>query len=181
MTLSDRAAVITGGASGAGRAVAHRIAREGGRVAVWDSSEEALARLAAEIGAEVTMKVDVTDPDAVGLAAEKTNDLFGRLDLLMCSAGVTGQTAPVAEYSIAEWRRVIDINLSGVSYFCQAVRRSPGYWVHQGAWEGTRNQRYSRERRDAGRVQDRDARPDASVPGRLYGPEDSDGTSRRGR
>ena len=119
--FSDRAAVVSGGASGAGKAVAQRIAREGGRVAVWDWSEAALEGLAAEIGAEFTVQVDVTDPDAVKAAAEKTNDFFGRLDLLMCSAGVTGQTAPVAEYSIAEWRRVIEINLNSVFYCCQAV------------------------------------------------------------
>ncbi|MEO6247499.1 MAG: SDR family NAD(P)-dependent oxidoreductase [Sphingomicrobium sp.] len=119
--FSGRAAVITGGASGAGKAVAHRIAREGGRVAVWDSSEASLGRLAAEIGTEFTVQVDVTDPNAVAAAAEKTNKFFGRLDLLLCSAGVTGETAPVAEYSVAEWCRVIDINLNGVFYCCRAV------------------------------------------------------------
>lgn len=119
--FSDRAAVITGGASGAGKAVAQRLAREGGRVAVWDSSESALEQLAAEIGTEFTVQVDVTDPDAVMAAARVTNDFFGRLDLLLCSAGVTGETAPVAQYRIGEWRRVIEINLNGVFYCCQAV------------------------------------------------------------
>ncbi|MET0374957.1 MAG: SDR family NAD(P)-dependent oxidoreductase [Rhizorhabdus sp.] len=128
--FAGRAAVITGGASGAGAAAAQRLVAEGARVALWDMDEAALAAAAALTGAEVTLRVDVRDGDAVARAAAETNRAFGRLDLLLCSAGVTGATAPVADYPLEEWRRVIDINLNGVFHACRSVipfMRSHGY------------------------------------------------------
>ncbi|MET0180646.1 MAG: SDR family NAD(P)-dependent oxidoreductase [Novosphingobium sp.] len=128
--FAGRAAVITGGASGAGAAAAQRLVAEGARVALWDMDEAALAVAAALTGAEVTLRVDVRDGDAVARAAAETNRAFGRLDLLLCSAGVTGATAPVADYPLEEWRRVIDINLNGVFHACRSVipfMRSHGY------------------------------------------------------
>jgi NAD(P)-dependent dehydrogenase (short-subunit alcohol dehydrogenase family) len=116
-----RAAVITGGAAGAGRAVAQRLVREGCQVALWDLDDSQLALAAAETGAAFTCRVDVTDPEAVTAAAEATSRALGRIDLLMNSAGVTGATAPVAEYSPAEWRRVLSINLDSVFYCCRAI------------------------------------------------------------
>jgi len=116
-----RAAVITGGAAGAGRAVAKRLTAEGCAVALWDRDAAALAAARADTSAGLVCTVDVTDPDAVAAAAAETNAKLGRLDLLMCSAGITGATAPVAEYAIEEWRRVIEVNLSSVFYSCRAV------------------------------------------------------------
>jgi len=119
--FSGKVAVITGGASGAGKAVAHRIASEGGKVAIWDRDEQAIA--AADTGSDTNLGlvVDVVDFSSVSDAATKTYETFGHIDLLMCSAGITGATAPVAEYPIDEWRRVIDVNLNSVFYCCRAV------------------------------------------------------------
>ncbi len=119
--FKGRGAVVTGGASGAGKAVAARLAAEGARVALWDLNAEALAAAAGQIGANHTEVVDVADPDQTAAAAAGTNAALGGVDLLLCSAGITGATAPVVEYPINSWRRVIDINLNGVFYTCRAV------------------------------------------------------------
>lgn len=119
--FAGRAAVVTGGASGAGKAVAARLVTEGARVALWDLNSDALAAAAAEIGATHTETVDVSDPDQTAAAAGGTNAALGAIDLLLCSAGITGATAPTVDYPIDSWRRVIDINLSGVFYSCRAV------------------------------------------------------------
>lgn len=119
--FSGRVAVITGGASGSGKAVARRIAAEGGQVALWDANEEALRTAKSETRASLALKVDVADYDSVAGAAKQTYEQLGRLDLLMCSAGITGATAPVENYPIDSWHRVIDINLNGVFYCCRAV------------------------------------------------------------
>lgn len=128
--FAGRVAVVTGGAGGAGKAVATRLVTEGALVALWDMDERALEAARDETGAALVQKVDVTDGNAVASAAATTNQTLGRLDLLMCSAGITGATAPVEEYTLEEWQRVIDINLSGVFHACRAVipwMRANGY------------------------------------------------------
>lgn len=119
--FDGRVAVISGGAAGAGKAVAARLASEGCKVALWDIAASQLASAQAETGAAFAKKVDVTDAEAVAAAAAATRQELGRIDLLMNSAGITGATAPVADYAPDEWRRVIDINLSSVFYCCRAV------------------------------------------------------------
>lgn len=121
LRFTGRAAVITGGASGAGKAIAARILAEGGLVALWDADEKALAAARKDSGATLVQQVDVTDSRAVDAAAAEARDALGRLDLLVCSAGITGATAPVAEYAPEEWQRVIDINLTGVFNCCRAA------------------------------------------------------------
>jgi NAD(P)-dependent dehydrogenase (short-subunit alcohol dehydrogenase family) len=60
-------------------------------------------------------------PDAVSAAAKAANQALGRIDILVASAGITGATAPVHEYPLDSWRRVIDINLNGLFYCCREV------------------------------------------------------------
>jgi NAD(P)-dependent dehydrogenase (short-subunit alcohol dehydrogenase family) len=119
--FSGRIAVVTGGASGSGKAVAKRIVAEGGRVVLWDMNEKSLDAARAETRASLTVKVDVTDYESVEAAAQQTFDKLGRLDLLTCSAGITGATAPVDGYPLEEWLQVIDINLTGVFHCCRAA------------------------------------------------------------
>jgi 2-dehydro-3-deoxy-L-rhamnonate dehydrogenase (NAD+) len=118
---ANRNAVITGGASGLGKAVAARIVAEGGRVSLWDQNSDALARAQAEIGAEHGTALDVSDPDAVARAAQASSAALGKIDILVCSAGITGATQPVHEFPIESWQRVIDINLNGLFYCCRAI------------------------------------------------------------
>ncbi|NLS28383.1 2-dehydro-3-deoxy-L-rhamnonate dehydrogenase [Sphingomonas sp. S2M10] len=119
--FAGRAAVITGGASGLGLAVARRIVAEGGTVALWDLNPDQLAVAAADLGSAHVEQLDVSDADAVARAAEATAAALGRIDILVCSAGITGATVPVHEFPLDSWRRVIDINLNGLFYCCRAV------------------------------------------------------------
>jgi NAD(P)-dependent dehydrogenase (short-subunit alcohol dehydrogenase family) len=119
--FAGRTAVITGGGSGAGREVAARITAEGGAVSLWGVSETALAETAAAINARHSVLLDVTDPDAVAQAAADTAAALGRIDVLVLSAGITGATAPVQDYPLDSWKRVIDVNLNGAFYCCRAV------------------------------------------------------------
>ena len=119
--FSGRSAVITGGASGLGLACAARIIGEGGRVVIWDVSNESLDEVQRQIGSVAALKVDVADPDAVAAAALRSKELLGCIDILINSAGITGATAPVIDFPVDVWRRVIDINLNGIFYCCKAI------------------------------------------------------------
>jgi len=119
--FAGRTAIITGGASGLGCETALRIVAEGGRVVLWDVNAEALDAAKGYTGADHGIAVDVSDRQAVERAAEESNRLLGRIDILVNSAGITGATAPVHEYPIESWRQVVDINLNGTFYCCRAV------------------------------------------------------------
>lgn len=128
--FAGQTAVITGGAAGVGLTTARRIIAEGGRVAIWDANKVALEALRGEFGFAATLEVDVSDPESVSETAVASAAKLGRIDMLMCSAGITGPTAPVESYPVAGWRKVIDINLNGVFYTCQAIipfMKSNGY------------------------------------------------------
>lgn len=119
--FAGRTAVITGGASGLGLAVARRLVAEGGAVALWDLNADQLAAASAELGGAHVEPLDVSDAEAVARAAETSAVALGKIDILICSAGITGATASVADFPLDSWRRVIDINLNGLFYCCRAV------------------------------------------------------------
>lgn len=114
--FAGRNAIITGGASGLGKQVAARIVAEGGRVALWDLNPEALAATKEEVGAAHVVALDVSDYAAVAAAAKETAAALGKVDILICSAGITGATATVWDYPVDSFQRVIDINLNGLFY-----------------------------------------------------------------
>jgi 3-oxoacyl-[acyl-carrier protein] reductase len=118
---SGRAAIVTGGASGLGKAVAARIVAEGGTVALWDVNADALEAAKAETGASFSVALDVSDADAVSAAAEASVKALGKVDVLVCSAGITGATVPVHEFPIDSWLRVFDINVNGLFYCNRAI------------------------------------------------------------
>jgi 3-oxoacyl-[acyl-carrier protein] reductase len=120
--LDGRVAVITGGAQGIGFAIAARLVKSGAKVSLWDMNEELLARAEAELGpAASTVVVNIADYDAVAAAVMTTEAMLGRIDILVHSAGVAGKNAPLDEYDLDEWRRVIDIDLNGAFYVNRAV------------------------------------------------------------
>jgi NAD(P)-dependent dehydrogenase (short-subunit alcohol dehydrogenase family) len=119
--FTGRTAVVTGGASGLGKASAARIIAEGGRVSLWDLNADNLEAAAKEVGATHTVALDVADADAVAAAAEASNKALGRIDILIASAGITGATVPVQDFPLDSWKRVVDINLNGVFYCARAV------------------------------------------------------------
>ncbi len=119
--FEGRVAVVTGGGSGLGRETARRIVAEGGTAVLWDIDPEWLAEATRDTGAAHAIAFDVTDNQAVERAARETHEAFGRIDVLVNSAGITGATAPVQDFPIESWLQVIDVNLNGLFYCCRAV------------------------------------------------------------
>jgi 3-oxoacyl-[acyl-carrier protein] reductase len=119
--FAGRSAIITGGASGLGREVAARIVAEGGTAALWDINDDALAAARDEVGATHVERLDVSDADAVAAAAARTVAALGKVDILVCSAGITGATVPVQDFPLDSWRQVIEVNLNGLFYCCRAI------------------------------------------------------------
>ena len=120
--LKDRVAVITGGAQGIGFAIARRLIASGAKVSLWDMKADLLAAAKAELGAAAsTVAVNITDYDAVAGAAAQVERDLGRIDILVNSAGIAGKNAPLDEYELDEWRRIIDIDLNGTFYVNRAV------------------------------------------------------------
>ena len=122
LDFHDRRAVITGGAAGIGLAVAQRLAAGGAKVALWDRDERALASANEKLDrAAVTQRVDVTDASAVERAAKAASSELGGLDVLVCSAGITGPNATTWEYPVEAWRQVFDVNVHGLFHCNRAV------------------------------------------------------------
>ncbi len=120
--FSGRVAVVTGGVSGIGAAVARRLASEGARLAVWDHDSAALASAEGTTGAPChTETLDLADAEAVQRAADSTAGAMGRIDILVASAGITGPNATTWEYPVADWKRVIDVNVNGVFHCARSV------------------------------------------------------------
>lgn len=119
--FSGRSAVITGGASGLGKAVAQRIVQEGGTVSLWDVSRAALDAARADVPGAHVAEVDVSDHAAVTRAAKETHQALGRIDILVASAGITGATVPVHEFPIDSWLKTLAINVNGVFFVCREI------------------------------------------------------------
>ncbi|MEK1890561.1 MAG: SDR family NAD(P)-dependent oxidoreductase [Phyllobacterium sp.] len=126
-----RHAVITGGASGIGFTTATRIVSEGGTVSLWDVDAGKIEAARAALGdAAHGIRLDVSVSEEVEQAAKATAEAFGKIDVLVCSAGITGPNAKVADYPIDAWKRVFDINVNGLFYcnrFVVPVMQKNGY------------------------------------------------------
>jgi 2-dehydro-3-deoxy-L-rhamnonate dehydrogenase (NAD+) len=109
LDLSGRIAVIAGGCGGIGRAVGERLASLGAKVVVWDVADGADAR------------IDLTDEAVVNDAMARLLARFGRIDILVNAAGITGPTVNIEQYGLAEWRRVLDVNLTSTFLCCKAA------------------------------------------------------------
>ena len=120
--FAGRTAIVTGGARGIGLAIARRLAGEGARVALWDVDSETATSQAAGLGdGHLACGVDVTDEASVAAALAVTRAGFGRVDILVNNAGILGPVAPLWQQSPAEFRRVIDVNLTGTYLVSRAV------------------------------------------------------------
>jgi 2-dehydro-3-deoxy-L-rhamnonate dehydrogenase (NAD+) len=122
--LRNRISVVTGGAMGIGKAIALRLASDGSDVAIVDIAEESGTKTATEIQAMgrkgLFLKVDVTQWNPVDAMVGQVLGTFGRLDILVNCAGILGPEAPIWEYSIEDWDRVMNINMRGVFLCCRA-------------------------------------------------------------
>lgn len=119
--LDNKVAIVTGAASGIGRATALALAREGARVVVSDvdeaGGEETVSMIENQHGGDaIFVKTDVSDPEAVRALVDEAVDAYGQLDVLVNNAGIGGEAAMLADYSLESWDRVIGINLNGVFY-----------------------------------------------------------------
>ena len=121
LDLKGRHAVITGGASGIGFAIAQRVLASGGAVTLWDRNEEALQTATAALGASAKgVVVDVTAQASVQSAVQQTLK-HGNIDILVNSAGITGPNMKVWDYPLADWEQVMAINVNGLFLCCREV------------------------------------------------------------
>jgi meso-butanediol dehydrogenase/(S,S)-butanediol dehydrogenase/diacetyl reductase len=121
--FEGKVALVTGAASGIGRASAVRLGREGARVLLADINQEGLADTAAAIGSGAqthNVLLDVTDSVACQRAVDSCIEHFGRLDVLCNIAGIA-MCQHMAEITDEQWRRMVAINLDGVFYMCRAA------------------------------------------------------------
>ena len=126
--LQGRVAAITGGARGIGLAIAERFLSEGAHVALWDMDAKRLSETAAALAAKGfdatrvgTFALDIRDDAAVAKVAADTVAKFGKIEILVNSAGVAGAPLKTWEYGAQQFRDVIDINLNGTFFCCHAV------------------------------------------------------------
>ena len=122
--LEGRKAVVTGGAQGIGRAIVERFLDSGATVTIWDMDralgEQVVEALSAR-GPVSTIDVDVADWDRVSSATARTVAEMGGIDILCANAGIAGANATVIDTDPAEWRKVVDIDLTGVFHCCKAI------------------------------------------------------------
>jgi 2-dehydro-3-deoxy-L-rhamnonate dehydrogenase (NAD+) len=103
LDFAGRNAIVTGGAQGIGLAIVSRLVASGAQVRIWDRDDKLLAKTVAKLGKSVT------------------GDALGRIDVLVNNAGIAGPSKPVVDYPVDEWKRVIDIDLTGPFLCCRAV------------------------------------------------------------
>lgn len=114
--FKGKVAVVTGGASGIGEAIARRIAAEGGQVAIFDLDPIGLERVARDCGA-FPVQVDVSVEESIKHGLAEVAARFGRLDIAVNSAGIVGPTSTrITEYSSQDFQRVLQVNLFGSFY-----------------------------------------------------------------
>ncbi|HMK79961.1 MAG TPA: SDR family NAD(P)-dependent oxidoreductase [Xanthobacteraceae bacterium] len=122
MRFGGRGAIVTGGARGIGAAIAHRLAHEGARVALWDIDAAAVRSAAAALGpSHLALKADVSDEASVAEAARQTAQALGRIDLLVNNAGILGPVTTTWEHAPHEFRLVLEVNLTGTYLVARAI------------------------------------------------------------
>ena len=124
MALDSRTALVTGAARGIGHAIACRLAADGVRVALLDQDAAAAEAAAVALGGDAfAIGADVTRAADVDASVQRVIDRWGRLDVLVNNAGITGRSFPIWELTDDDWQRVIDVDLTSVFLCCRAAVR----------------------------------------------------------
>ena len=121
--LNNRVAVVTGGAQGFGLAITKRFLESGAKVIIWDI-DELLAKQTIEKLQSQNVNyqvVDVTDFEILNKNLHSVEKNYGKIDIFVNNAGITGVNKTVTEYPIDEWNKVMNVNLNSVFYCCKAV------------------------------------------------------------
>jgi NAD(P)-dependent dehydrogenase (short-subunit alcohol dehydrogenase family) len=121
-SLRGKVAVVLGGTSGIGRAIARGYALAGASVVASSRDQAKVDAMADELGQELRMASDVLDRASLDALAAKTEETLGKIDILVVSAGVTQKTA-AAEFREEDWSRIVETNLTGTFRACQVFGR----------------------------------------------------------
>jgi 3-oxoacyl-[acyl-carrier protein] reductase len=122
--LTGRHAIVTGAAQGIGLSITRRFLASGASVTLWDRDRDLLAATLKELGSLGTVDAvigDVTDAEAVARAAASTAEKFGKIDILVANAGISGPNLKAWEYPVETWKQIIDVDLNGVYLCCRAI------------------------------------------------------------
>ncbi len=120
LDFKGRHAVVTGGATGLGYAIAQRLLQSGGSVTLWDRDRVAAENAAIQLGSKASaVTVDVAQHASVQAAVKATLLISPKVDALVNSAGVTGPNVKLWDYPVDDWRQVMDINLTGLFMCCR--------------------------------------------------------------
>jgi 3-oxoacyl-[acyl-carrier protein] reductase len=121
--LSNRVAIVTGGAQGFGLAITERFIKSGAKVIIWDIDKEKAEIALKKINSKNCFYeiVDVTNFDEIKKIVNDIESNHGKIDIFINNAGIAGTNTTVAEYPLEEWNKVIDLNLNAVFYCCKAV------------------------------------------------------------
>ena len=120
--FENRTAVITGGAQGFGFDIARRFLSSGAKVIIWDNDPDTLKRSVKELN-NTNLTSNVIDVSKFEEVKNCTNEIVknSKIDILINNAGITGPTAPLWEYDLEKWKKVVDINLMGTFNCCKAI------------------------------------------------------------
>ena len=120
LDFQGRHAVVTGGATGLGYAIAQRLIQSGGSVTLWDRDETAAKQAVAALGPRASaVAVDVSQHASVSAAVQATLRLAPKVDALVNSAGVTGPNVKLWDYPVDAWEQVMAVNLNGLFLCCR--------------------------------------------------------------
>ena len=120
--FENRTAVITGGAQGFGFDIARRFLSSGAKVIIWDNDPDTLKKSVKELN-NTNLTSNVIDVSKFEEVKNCTNEIVknSKIDILINNAGITGPTAPLWEYDLEKWKKVVDINLMGTFNCCRAI------------------------------------------------------------
>ena len=120
--FENRTAVITGGAQGFGFDIARRFLSSGAKVIIWDNDPDILKKSVKELN-NINLTSNVIDVSKFEEVENCTNEIVknSKIDILINNAGITGPTAPLWEYDLEKWKKVVDINLMGTFNCCKAI------------------------------------------------------------